>query len=183
MEFTTIRSEKVYTGRVFDVSLDEIRLPNGKLSELDIIQHPGAVTLVPVDAQGQLWMVRQYRHAARGELLELPAGSLEEDEAASDCARREAREEIGMAADRLELIGEFYLAPGYSTEYMYVYLATGLRPDPLQADEDEFLTVEPLAVAEVYQLAAEGAIKDCKTLAALFLARPHLSKYFSSNGE
>lgn len=183
MEFTTIRSQKVYSGRVFDVSLDEIRLPNGKLSELDIVQHPGAVTLVPVDAQGRLWMVRQYRHAAHGELLELPAGSLEAGEPAGDCARREAREEIGMAADRLELIGEFYLAPGYSTEYMYVYLATGLRPDPLQADEDEFLTVEPLAAAEVYRMAAEGSIKDCKTLAALFLARPYLSKHLGSSKE
>jgi ADP-ribose pyrophosphatase len=103
MEFTTIRSEKVYTGRVFDVYLDEIRLPNGKLSELDIVQHLGAVTLVPVDDQGRLWMVRQYRHAARGELLELPAGSLEDREPAEDCAHREAREEIGMAAKQLEL--------------------------------------------------------------------------------
>ena len=183
MEFTTIRSEKVYTGRVFDVLLDQIRLPNGKLTELDIVQHPGAITLVPVDGQGRLWMVRQYRHAARGELLELPAGSLEENEPPEACARREAREEIGMAADKLELIGEFYLAPGYSTEYMYIYLATSLRPDPLPADEDEFLTIEPVAVSEVYRLASAGGIQDCKTLAALFLARPYLAEFFGADGE
>jgi ADP-ribose pyrophosphatase len=183
MEFTTIRSEKVYTGRVFDVLLDQIRLPNGKLTELDIVQHPGAVTLVPVDRQGRLWMVRQYRHAARSELLELPAGSLEENEPPEACARREAREEIGMTADRLELIGQSYLAPGYSTEYMYIYLATELRADPLPADEDEFLSVEPLAVSEVYQMAASGGIQDSKTLAALFLARPYLSKFLGTDEE
>lgn len=180
MEYQTLRSEKVYSGRVFDVSLDQIRLPNGKLSELDIVHHPGAVTLVPIDGQGRIWMVRQYRHAARGELLELPAGSLEDNEPPKGCARREAREETGMAADRLELIGEFYLAPGYSTEYMYVFLATRLRPDPLEADEDEFLSVEPLPAAEVYRLAESGEIKDCKTLAALFLARPYLMQYLGS---
>ena len=182
MDYETIRSEKVYTGRVFDVLLDQIRLPNGKLEELDIVKHPGAVTLVPVDGQGRLCLVRQYRHAARGELLELPAGSLEENEAPEDCARREIREEIGMAADRLELIGEFYLAPGYSTEYMYIYLATDLRPDPLEADEDEFLTVESLEVAEVYRMAGSGKIQDCKTLAALFLARPYLLKFIGEDG-
>lgn len=176
MEYKTIRSEKVYQGRVFDVLLDQVQLPDGKLDELDIVKHPGAVTLVPYDEQGRLWMVRQYRHAAGAELLELPAGSLNPHEAPADCARRELREEIGMAAHQVELLGEFYLAPGYSTEYMYVYLATGLHPDPLEADEDEFLTVETYPAEQVLRMAASGEIQDCKTLAALYLARPVLKQ-------
>ncbi len=174
MNFETISSVKTYQGKVFDVRLDQIRLPNGRLTELDIVEHPGAVTLLPVDDQGRLWFVRQYRHAARGELLELPAGSLNEDETPEVCALREVREEIGMSAGRLEWIGEFYMVPGYSTEYMYVYLATDLQPDPLQADEDEFLSIEIIPIDQVFQLAAAGQIMDSKTLAALYLARPYL---------
>ena len=90
------------------------------------------------------------------------------------CARREVREEIGMSAGRLEKIGEFYLAPGYSTEYMYVFLATELSPDPLQPDEDEFLSVESIPLEQLLRMAESGKIMDSKSLAALFLARPYL---------
>jgi ADP-ribose pyrophosphatase len=107
-------------------------------------------------------------------LLELPAGTLDEQELPEVCAHREVREEVGMSAGKLVNIGEFYLAPGYSTEYMYVYLATGLQPDPLEMDEDEFLEVEQMPIKELYDLAERGQIQDGKTLAALFLARPLL---------
>lgn len=134
MAFEIIRSEKIYHGRVFNVRCDQVSLPNGKSVELDIVEHPGAVVLVPVDDQGNLWFVRQYRHAAQVELLELPAGSLEPDELPEACALREVREEIGMAAGHIEKIGDFYMAPGYSTEFLHIYLATDLRPAPLTAD-------------------------------------------------
>jgi ADP-ribose pyrophosphatase len=179
MAFETAHSEVTYRGRVFKVLRDQVRLPNGNLAELDIVEHPGAVTLLPVDREGQMWLVRQYRHAAQAELLELPAGALDEDELPEDCARREVREEIGMAAGQLLKVGEFFLAPGYSTEYMYVYLATDLRPDPLQADDDEFLSVETIPIAQVYHLAETGQIRDSKSLAALFLARAHLDRLVS----
>jgi ADP-ribose pyrophosphatase len=179
MEFETVSSEIVYQGRVFDIRRDQVRLQDGNISALDIVEHPGAITLLPLDGEGRLWLVRQYRHAAGVELLELPAGAMEAGEPAEACAFREVREEIGMSAGQLELVGEFFLAPGYSTEYMYVYLATGLQPNPLEADEDEFLSVETIPVAEVYRLAAEGQIQDSKSLAALFLARPLLERYLS----
>lgn len=179
MVFETVSSELIYQGRVFDVRRDQVRLQNGSLTTLDIVDHPGAVTLLPLDAEGRLWLVRQYRYSASAELLELPAGALEEDELPEACAYREVREEIGMSAGQLEKVGEFFLAPGYSTEYMYVFLATELQPDPLEADEDEFLSVETLPVAQVYRLAETGVIQDSKTLAALFLARPHLERYLS----
>jgi len=174
MEFKTLSSETTYRGKVFDVRRDQIRLPNGKSVSHDIVEHPGAVTLVPIDEQGQVWFVRQYRYAAQAELLELPAGSLDEGESPQACALREVREEIGMAAGQLLEIGEFFLAPGYSTEYMYVYLATNLRPDPLEADADEFLTVEAVPANQAFHMAESGLIQDGKTIAALYLARPHL---------
>lgn len=174
MGFETLSSETIYQGKVFDVRRDQIRLPNGKSVSHDIVEHLGAVTLVPVDEHGQVWFVRQYRYAAQAELLELPAGSLDEGESPQACALREVREEIGMAAGQLLKIGEFFLAPGYSTEYMYVYLATNLRPDPLEADADEFLTIEAVPANQAFNLAESGHIQDGKTIAALYLARPHL---------
>ncbi len=174
MAFETIQSETVYQGRVFDVRRDQVRLPNGAQTRLDIVEHEPAVALLPVDAEEQVWFVRQYRHAAGRELLELPAGVVEKGEAPEACAQRELREEIGMAAGRLQKIGAFFLAPGYSTEYMYVFLARDLSPAPLEADEDEVLSVEQVPLGEVLRMASEGAIHDAKSLAALLLAQPHL---------
>ncbi len=172
--FTVERSEKVFQGRVFDVRRDWVRLPNGRTTALDIITHHGAVTIVPLDKQGQLWLVRQYRHAAGTMLLEFPAGTLEPNEAPEVCAAREIREEIGMAAENLQLLGTFYLAPGYSTEYMHVYLATDLSPAPLPPDADEILEPVTLPIDEILNLARAGQIQDAKTLAALMLALPYL---------
>ena len=172
--FRVEHSETVFQGRVFAVRRDRVRLPDGNTTELDIITHHGAVTLVPLDADGRIWFVRQYRHAAGEALLELPAGTLEPGEAPEVCAAREIREETGFAAAHLRLLGEFYLAPGYSTEYQYVYLATGLSPDPLPQDADEFLEPVALPVAEVRRRALSGGFRDAKTLAALLLAWEHL---------
>lgn len=175
MTFEVIRSETVYQGRVFAVRHDQVKLPDGKTTQLDIISHSGAVTLIPVDDEGRIWFVRQYRHAAGETLLELPAGTLEKGEPPAACAAREVREEIGMSAGKLQHLGEFFLAPGYSTEFMHIYLATELHPDPMQHDDDEFLTVEPIPIHQAYALALDGRIRDGKSLAALLLARPHLS--------
>ena len=108
------------------------------------------------------------------ELLELPAGTLDTGETAESCALREIREETGYAAGKLTKLGEFYLAPGYSTEYMVVYLATELHHDPLRGDEDEFITLIPMAIEQAYRLALNGELQDGKSLAALLLARPHI---------
>jgi ADP-ribose pyrophosphatase len=174
MIFETISTENIYHGRAFDVRRDQVRLPNGSLAHLDIVEHVGAVTIIPVDAQGHILFVRQYRHAAGGVLLELPAGTMEPEEPPLECARREIREETGMAADRLQKVGEFFLAPGYSTEYMHIYLATELRRDPLPGDQDEFLSLVPLEIEQAYQDILDGEIKDAKSIAALMLARPLL---------
>jgi len=175
MKFELIESESIFKGRAFDIRRDHVRLPDGRTTKLDIVNHIGSVVIVPVDEQGSLYFVRQYRHAAGQDMLELPAGTLEPGEDPFVCAQREVREETGMAADQIRDIGGFYLAPGYSTEFMRVYLATDLRQDPLEADEDEFLSVEKLPVEEAIALAESGGLPDAKSLAALLLAKPYLS--------
>jgi ADP-ribose pyrophosphatase len=110
-------------------------------------------------------------------LLELPAGTLDGDEDPAVCAAREIREETGMAAGTLTKVGDFYLAPGYSTEFMHVFLATDLSFDPLEADADEFLSVEHIPVAEAIRMAERGEMPDAKSLAALLLAKSSLEKW------
>ncbi len=174
MAFETQESELIYTGKAFNVRRDQVRLPAGNTTSIEVVVHPGAVTLIPIDSQDRILFVRQYRHAVGQELLELPAGTLDEGENPENCALREVREETGMSAANLEKIGEFYLVPGYSTEYMHIYLATNLKSDPLPGDEDEFITVEAVALETVPELVAQGVLQDAKSLAALFLAEPHL---------
>ncbi len=172
MEVT--HTQTVYHGRVFDVRVDQLRLPNGNLHQMDIVQHNPAVTMIPFDQDGNVWFVRQFRHAADTHLLELPAGMLEKDEIPSSGAQREIREEIGMAATRLEEIGGFFLAPGYSTEYMHVFLARELIPDALPGDEDEDLEIVKIPVANIQDFIERGEIRDAKSLGALLLAKKQL---------
>lgn len=174
MKFETIQSEKMYHGRAFDVRRDTVKLPDGRNTKLDIVEHVGAVTILPLDAEEQIWFVRQYRHPAGTEILELPAGTLEEGEDPLACAHREIREEIGMRANSIQPLGEFYLAPGYSTEYMYVYLARDLSPSSLPQDADEFLSTVRVPFTQALKMANLGQILDAKTLAALLLAQPYL---------
>lgn len=170
----TIGQETIYRGHAFNVRRDEVRFPNQHTTHLDIIEHVGAVTILPLDADGRILFVRQYRHATGKELLELPAGTLDTGESAESCALREIREETGYAAGNLIKLGEFYLAPGYSTEFMVVYLATELHPAPLPGDLDEFITLVPMPIEQAYGLALSGGLQDGKSLAALLLARPHI---------
>jgi ADP-ribose pyrophosphatase len=176
MPFELLKSEIIYPGWAFTIRRDTLRLPDGRETSFDIVDHVGSVIILPLDANGDLLFVRQYRHATGLDLLELPAGTLDEGESPEACARREVREETGMAAGRLEPLGGFYLAPGYSTEYMYAYLATDLRYDPLEADADEFLSVERIPLAEVLAMCERGELPDAKSLAAFLLARQHLEK-------
>ena len=177
MPFEWIRSEVILEGRAFKIRRDYLKAPDGAETRLEIVDHGGSVVLLPLDEQNNLLFVRQYRHAVGADLLELPAGTRDEEEPYEDCARREIREETGMAAGDLQKLGEFYLAPGYSTEFMAVFLATELKEDPLQADDDEFLQLEKIPLKKAILMAEQGEIPDAKSLAALLLARPHLEKY------
>ena len=178
MPFELLRSEVLLRGRAFNVKRDTLKTPDGRETKFDIVDHCGSVVLVPVDDAGNLLFVRQFRHAVGGDLLELPAGTRDEDEPYEQCAAREIREETGMEAGRLQKIGEFYLVPGYSTERMAAFLATELRENPLDPDDDEFLEVERIPLKRAVELAERGEIPDAKSLAALLLAKPYMEKYF-----
>ena len=172
--FELLRSEVLMKGRAFTIRRDHLKTPDGRETRFEIVEHGGSVVIVPVDADGNLLFVRQYRHAAGMDMLELPAGTRDGDEPFEDCAAREIREETGMEAGKLIHVGSFYLAPGYSTEYMGVFLATDLKHNPLEADDDEFLSVEKIPVKEALRMAEKGEMPDAKSLAALLMARSYL---------
>lgn len=174
MGFKKIDQETLFKGRVFTIERLHVRLPDERPSTYDLVSHPGAVAIIPVDEQGRILFVRQFRPAAWQEVLELPAGTMEKDEDPLECAKRELREETGMGAKEMQELGAFFLAPGYSNENLHMFLAKDLYKAPLKGDDDEFLNVEAIPIEEVYKLARSGIINDGKTLAGLFLAESQL---------
>jgi len=177
MPFELVKSEILLEGRAFKVRRDYLKTSAGMETKLEIVEHGGSVVVIPIDGEGNMWFVRQYRHAAGADLLELPAGTRDGNEPFEECAARETREEIGMEAGTLTKVGEFYLAPGYSTEFMGVFIATDLKENPLDPDADEFLSIEKIPMKKAIEMAERGEVPDAKSLAALFLARSHLEKY------
>ncbi len=175
MNFKILKRDVAYQGRAFDVQRLTVRLPDGNVRLFDLVQHNPSITVIPVTNDGRILFVRQYRMGAEDSLLELPAGVLEEGEDPLEGARRELREETGMDAGELKLLGRAYLAPGYSSELMYFYLGRDLSPAPLEQDEDEFLHLESLTIEESLGMARRGEFLDSKTLAAMFLAGEELS--------
>jgi 8-oxo-dGTP pyrophosphatase MutT (NUDIX family) len=176
MPFELIKSEVLLQGRAFKIRRDTLKMPNGGETKLEIIEHGGSVVIVPIDDEGNVLFVRQYRHATGKDLLELPAGTRDGEEPYEECAAREIREETGMEAHYLQRVGDFYLAPGYSSEFMAVFVATGLKHNPLKADDDEFLQVEKIPLENATVMFERGEVLDAKSLAAWLLARPHLEK-------
>ena len=166
-----LRTETLYRGRVLALRLDDVEYAPGRSTRLEIVEHAEGVVVLPLDEDRNVWFVRQYRHPAGRELLELPAGVLPAGESPVDGARRELQEEIGMTAGTLERLMSFWLAPGYSTEFMHIFLATQLSPARLAPDEDEVLTVEKVPLAQALAMALdEQQVSDAKTSLALLAA-------------
>lgn len=168
---------EIYRGRVLDLAVDRVRLPNGREMEVELIRHRGAAAVVPlVAAVGgeEVLLVRQYRHATGGWLLEVPAGTLDGGEQPEICARREVEEETGhWAADLVEL-GWIWSSPGFCDEKIWLFLARGLEPTRQRLEADEVLAVERLGLAAAVRMAARGEIHDAKSVAALLRAGAHL---------
>jgi len=177
MTYSTKKSELIFQGKVFNIRVDEVQKTPGKTMRVDLVEHGGAVIILPFDHESRIWFVHQYRYPAGRRLLELPAGTLDPSEDPEECAIRECREEIGMSPAHLTHLGGFYLAPGYSTEYVQFYLVQDLTPAPLDQDEDEDIFVKCLTVDEIREQIDQGQIQDSKTLAGLFLALQHLQLF------
>jgi ADP-ribose pyrophosphatase len=170
-----LESRTVHEGRVIRLRLEEIELPGGRRSRLELVAHPGAAAIVPVDDGGDVLLVRQYRHATGGEwLLEVPAGKLDPGESPERCAERECEEETGFRPAQLHSLGWIWTTPGFTDERIWLYLATGLAPGRQDLQEDEALSVERLPLARALALALAGGIDDGKSIAALVRAAAHL---------
>jgi ADP-ribose pyrophosphatase len=175
MSHKVLKSDIVYKAHAFDVRRDDVEFPSGNVHAMDIVEHIGAVSVVPIDAEGNVVLVRQYRHSAKKSLLELPAGTLHKGEDPEACAQRELREEIGMAPGSLKLLADFFLAPGYSTERMWIYLARGLKAESLPGDEDEDLEVVTMSLVDAFEAMRAGEIEDAKTMLGLYLAKEEVA--------
>jgi ADP-ribose pyrophosphatase len=172
-----VSSEVVRRSRILEFRIDTIETPDGRRSTRDIAAHPGAVAVVAIDPDDRVLLVRQWRHATGGPLLEIPAGTLDRDpdgaiEAHALAAARELEEETGSRAGRLQYLGAYYTAPGFTSELMHLYLATELSPadgDALHPDEDERLELYPIPFAEALAKAERGEIHDAKSMVGLLL--------------
>jgi ADP-ribose pyrophosphatase len=162
-----LTSREVYRGKVIRVRVDEITLPQGGKATREVVEHPGAVVMAAVDEARNVYLVWQYRHPIRRELLELPAGTLEPGEEPLAAAQRELREEVGLEAEQWSPLGFFYSSPGFANECLHVFLAQGLHPVPADPDFDEDLTVVRAPLDGL--LSRPPEITDAKTLAALML--------------
>jgi len=177
-----ISSTGIFKGRVVDLSIDRVLLPNGNETELEMIRHPGAAVVLPLetdeDGADYVVLVRQYRYAAGGWLLEVPGGKLEGAEDPEVCARREMEEEIGLTAGELTGLGSILTTPGFTDEKIWIYIARDLTPveGGRSPEPDEVIELERIAFSEAVGMAASGEIVDAKTVAALLRAAFHLGQ-------
>ena len=173
MDYTekTLSSEEIFRGRIMYVHRDTVRLPDGSAAMREIVEHPGGVAVIPVDENGDVWCVRQYRYAYATDMLEVPAGKLEPDEDPLECAVRELSEETGLRAENYTFLGKLYPSPGYCRETLYLYLATALTRGEAHLDEGEFLHVERIALRELFDMVMRDALPDAKTAMAVLKAK------------
>jgi ADP-ribose pyrophosphatase len=168
----------IYEGKIFDVSRATIN-EDGVIYEREIVSHNGSAVIVPVFEDKTVALVRQYRHAAEKYLLELPAGSLETGEDPAACASRELIEEIGVKAETIELISQFWVSPGFLTEKMYVFLATNLTEVGQKLEDDELITVSRHTFPDTFEMIKAGEFEDAKTMVGIIIAGAKLGFTFS----
>lgn len=165
----------MYTGRVLNLDIDQVRFPDGSTGELEIIRHPGASAVLPFvsDPSGpdpQILLIKQYRYAAEDFLYEVPAGRLDPNESPADCARRELLEETGCTAERIEPLYTFFTTPGFIDERIHGFMATGLTLGESKREADEFMTVETMTLSRSLELIQKGEIRDGKTTVLILFA-------------
>lgn len=172
-----LKQRLFYKGRKFDFEVNRLRLPNKSEGEWECIRHPGGALAVPVTAEGKLILVRQYRFAIQGRILEFPAGTVEPNEDPLETVKREIQEETGYSAQKWDKLGEFFLAPGYSDEIIYSYLARDLEKlaTPPAQEEDEDIEIVFFTPEALEKAILEGEPVDAKTISSFFLARPFLA--------
>ncbi len=162
-----LSSQLIYQGKVVSLSVDIIKMPDGRETSREVVQHSECIAVVALDEQNNIILVQQYRYAVGKSLLEIPAGGIEPGEDPVEAVRRELQEEIGSLPGKIEKLGGFYSAPGYGTEYLHCYLATDLKPSQLIAEDTTEIEVLRITPTEIPRLIASGEICDAKSIAAL----------------
>ena len=175
----TVSSQRIYEGKVINLRVDTLITPAGRETKREIVEHRGAVAMVAIDDKENILLVRQFRKAADKGLLEIPAGTLEKGEAPDITVKREMQEETGYLPDKIVRLGGFYSAPGFCTEFIYLYLATDLKPSRLEADADEQIEMERMPVEEAKKLVDSGAICDAKSIIGILTYMDYLKKHKS----
>ncbi|MCX7845049.1 MAG: NUDIX hydrolase [Dictyoglomaceae bacterium] len=168
MKEKILKEKLLYKGKIVNIKEIEVELPNGRIGKREIVEHPGAVAILPIDQDGNILFVKQYRMCAREILLEIPAGKLNYGEEPYQCAMRELEEETGYRAKKLELIHSFYTSPGISNEVLYLFVAKDLEKTQVNYDEDEFIEIISIKKENLEALLKECEIKDAKTLIAVY---------------
>lgn len=172
-----LRSERVYTGKVFNLVVDEVEYPSGNRAIREVADHPGGAVVIPLLDPSTVLLIRQFRYPMKEVLYEAPAGKLDPQENPEDCARRELEEETGYKAKDLEKLTAIYTSPGFCNERLHLFLATGLiktSAGPRLEEGELGLTVEPLELNEALRMIANGSIVDAKTICGLFLTQNRL---------
>ncbi len=170
-----LSSEYAYEGRVIKLRVDQVELPDGRHTIREVMEHPGAAVIVPIESDGTVRLVRQYRDAIGKQLLEVPAGKLDPGEEPEHCARRELQEELGLAAGRLTPLTSFYSSPGFCDEILHVFLAEGLSPEVGvgEGDHEEFIEPVNRPLEPLDELLAE--LRDGKSIIGILLAHQELA--------
>jgi ADP-ribose pyrophosphatase len=166
-EERTLSTQQIYQGRAIKLRVDAVEKPSGRRTSREIVEHGDCVAIIAVDDKDNVLLVQQFRKAVGKELLEIPAGGIEEGEDPSEAVCRELREETGYSPGKVEELRGFYSTPGYCTEYLHLYLATDLSPDPLEAEDTEGIELVRIHKSEILSLIASGKICDAKSIAGL----------------
>ena len=165
----TLEVENIYKGKIINLNVHKVILPNNTTANREIVVHPGAVAILPIDEEGKIIFVNQFRKAVEEELLEIPAGKIEVGEDPKKCAMRELEEETGFLASQLMFMNKIYTSPGFSDEVIYIYLAKDLTIGKKNLDEEEFIDLYKYSFVDALNLIKSGGIKDAKTIAAILL--------------
>jgi ADP-ribose pyrophosphatase len=171
-------TRQIYRGRIVDLRLEEITLPNQVTMTIEVVRHPGAAAVVPLDDEGQVTLIHQFRHAAGGFIWEVPAGKLDGGEEPMACAARELQEEVGLTAGELIHLGSILTAPGFCDERIHLFLARALTPAEQRLEHDEVLSVSRMPLRRALAMIRSGEIEDAKTIAGLY----HAAVYVGGTG-
>lgn len=163
----TINKKLIYEGKIISLSLEEVELPNGKLSKREIVNHPGAVAIIALSKEGKLQLVNQYRKALGKTIYEIPAGKLEKGEDPHASALRELKEETGYSANELQHLVSFYTSPGFADELVHLYFTDTITKGARQLDDDEFLDNCEVTLTEAVEMVKNQEIHDAKTVYAV----------------